>query len=318
MFHVKQFLHFSFLCQYNQINLKKDPIPKETESIPARAWLVLFGLALAWGTSYILIKKGLVAFAPIQVACLRIGITTFVLFPFLLWRIKKVDWTKWKQLLVVGFLGSLLPAFLFASAQTKISSSLSGVLSSLTPLFTLLLGILFFKVQSTWSKVIGVLLGLFGAILLLVVDRGFGDFEGMAFGLLVVGACFCYAISSNVVKAYLQNMPTLIISGVSYILVGLPAVCFLFTTNFIDTMQTHPAAWTSFGFVAILAVSSTVLGSLFFFKLIKDTNVVFASTVSYLIPLVAILWGTLDGESITFLHFIGMAVILGGVYVARK
>jgi drug/metabolite transporter (DMT)-like permease len=298
--------------------LKNDHLSTETEVIPLKAWFVLFGLAMAWGTSYILIKKSLVAFSPVQVACLRIGITTITFIPFLLFRIRKVDWSKWKQLLLVGFLGSLLPAFLFASAQTKISSSLSGVLSSLTPLFTLLLGILFFKVQSTWTKAIGVLLGLFGAIWLLVVDRGFGDFTGMAYGLLVVGACFCYAISSNVVKAFLQNMPTLTISAVSYIMVGLPAICYLFTTNFIETMHTHPSAWPSLGFIAILAISSTVLGSLFFFKLIKDTNVVFASTVSYLIPMVAIIWGVFDGESITPLHFIGMVVILAGVYVARK
>ncbi len=296
----------------------KDVKPKETEPISARAWLVLFGLALAWGTSYILIKKGLVAFSPEQLASLRIGITAFIFFPFILFQNKRVDWSKWKQLFVVGFLGSLFPAFLFASAQTKISSSLSGILSSLTPLFTLLLGIAFFRVQATWTKVVGVLLGLFGAVWLLVVDRGIGDFEGMAFGLLVVGACFCYAVSSNVVKAYLQNMPTLTISAISYIMVGLPAVGFLFTTNFLETMQTHSAAWPSLGYIAILAISSTVLGSLFFFKLIKDTNVVFASTVSYLIPMVAIIWGVFDGESITFLHFVGMVVILSGVYVARK
>lgn len=290
----------------------------ETEAIPPKAWLVLFGLAIAWGTSYILIKKGLVAFSPIQVACLRIGITTLTFIPFLLFRIRKVEWSKWKQLFIVGFLGSLLPAFLFASAQTKISSSLSGVLSSLTPLFTLLLGIMFFKVQSTWTKVTGVLLGLIGATWLLIVDQGFENLEGMTYGILVIGACFCYAISSNVVKAYLQNLPTLTISAVSYIMVGIPAMCYLFTTNFIETMNTHPLAWNSLGFIAILAISSTVVGSLFFFKLIKDTNVVFASTVSYLIPMVAIIWGILDGESITSFHFIGMLLILAGVYIVRK
>ena len=316
MFHVKQLPLLPFLCHFNLSALKNNLSIKETETIPAKAWLVLLGLALAWGTSYILIKKGLVAFSPVQLASLRIGITAFIFLPFILLQKKKIDWSKWKQLLVVGFLGSLLPAFLFATAQTRISSSLSGVLSSLTPLFTLLLGIMFFNVQST--KVAGVLLGLLGAVWLLVVDRGLGDFEGMAFGLLVVVACFCYAVSSNVVKAYLQNMPTLAISAVSYIMVGFPAVIFLFTTNFMETMQAHPAAWSSLGFIAILAISSTVLGSLFFFKLIKDTNVVFASTVSYLIPVVAILWGVLDGESITFLHLIGMLVVLSGVYVARK
>ena len=318
MFHVEQVSLFSFLCALNQIFLKKEPTYNELEIVPPKAWFVLFGLALAWGTSYILIKKGLIAFSPEQLASLRIGITAFIFFPFILLQTKKIDWSKWKQLLIVGFLGSLIPAFLFATAQTKISSSLSGILSSLTPIFTLLLGIVFFKVRATWAKVVGVLFGLLGAIWLLLVGRGLDDLEGMAFGLLVVGACFCYALSSNVVKAYLQNMPTLIISAVSYIIVGLPAIFFLFTTNFLETMQSHPAAWSSFGYITILAVSSTVLGSLFFFKLIKDTNVVFASTVSYLIPMVATLWGVFDGESITLLHIIGMAIILSGIYITRK
>ncbi|MEO1258258.1 MAG: DMT family transporter [Bacteroidota bacterium] len=288
------------------------------EEIPARAWFVLAGLALAWGSSYILIKKGLIAFNPEQLASLRIGITALTFIPFFLWHLQRVDWTKWKYLLIVGSAGSLIPAFLFATAQTKISSSLSGILSSLTPLFTLLLGVLFFRVGATYSKVVGVLLGLAGAIWLLIVDRGLEDLEGMAFGGLVVGACFCYAFSSNVVKTYLQNIPTLIISAVSYIMVGTPAVIYLFTTDFMAIMNTHPEAWSSLGYIGILAISSTVLGSLFFFKLIKDTNVIFASTVSYLIPLVAILWGVYDGESITLLHFLGMAIILAGVYLARK
>ena len=298
--------------------MKKSKTLLENKQISFRSWLVLFGLALTWGTSYILIKKGLLAFTPEQVASLRIGITALSFLPIFIWKFRKVNWKRWKQLFIVGFIGSFLPAFLFATAQTKISSSLSGVLSSLTPLFTLLLGILFFKVHSTSSKVIGVLLGLLGAIWLLVVNNGTNNFEGIWFGALVVLACLCYAISSNVVKAYLQDMPTLTISTVSYVMVGMPAIAFLFTTDFIDVMYLHPQAWQSLGFVSILAISSTVLGSLFFFKLIKDTNVVFASTVSYLIPVVAILWGLLDGEDISINHFIGMIIILVGVYVARK
>lgn len=298
--------------------MKKNNTISELEHISLKAWLTLFGLAIAWGTSYILIKKGLIAFSPEQLASLRIGITAICFLPFFFIHLKKIQWSRWKQLFIVGFIGSFLPAVLFSTAQTKISSSLSGVLSSLTPLFTLLIGLLFFNVKSTWSKNIGVLLGLIGATWLLLVDRGLGDFKGMAFGSLVIGACICYSISSNVVKSYLQNMSSLVISSVSYLIVGLPAIGLLFTTNFIEVMHTHPEAWSSLGYIFILAVSSTVLGSIFFFQLIKDTNVIFASTVSYLIPLVAILWGTLDGESITLLHFVGMAIILLGVYVARK
>ena len=310
-------VHFSLQTSYAK-RLKDMPKTGIQDEIPIRAWFVLAGLALTWGSSYILIKKGLIAFTPEQLASLRIGITALTFLPFFLWQYRKVDWAKWKYLFTVGFAGSLLPAFLFATAQTKISSSLSGILSSLTPLFSLLLGVLLFKVSATISKAIGVLLGLVGAVWLLIVDRGLGDLEGMAYGILVVGACFCYAFSSNVVKTYLQNMPTLMISAVSYTMVGTPAVIYLFTTDFIEIMEVHPKAWASLGFIGILAISSTVLGSLFFFKLVKDTNAIFASTSSYLIPLVAILWGIFDGESITLFHFLGMAIILAGVYLARK
>lgn len=298
--------------------MKNNLTKTEEDKIPLRAWFTLIGLALAWGTSYILIKKGLKAYSPEQLASLRIGITAFTFLPYFLWRLKKVDWKKWKQLFLVGFAGSFLPAFLFATAQTKISSSLSGVLSSLTPLFTLLLGIVFFSVKSSWTKSFGVLLGLIGAIWLLIVDRGLGDFEGMAYGIFVVGACFCYALSSNIVKTYLQEMSSIMISAISYMMVGIPASLFLFTTNFTEVLSTHPDAWSSLTYIAILAITSTVLGSIFFFQLIQDTNVIFASTVSYLIPLVAILWGITDGESITYLHLLGMVIILCGVYLSRK
>lgn len=291
---------------------------KNSSEITWKSWGTLLLLAIAWGTSYILIKKGLEAFSPTQVACIRIGITSITFIPFLIWQLKDVKWEKWKELFVVGFIGSLLPAFLFATAQTKISSSLSGILSSLTPLFTLFLGVIFFKVPSTWTKITGVLMGLVGAIWLLIVDRGLDDIKGVVYGLFVVGACFCYALSSNVVKARLQDTKTLLISAVSYIMVGLPSIIYLFFDGFIATMQQQPSAWPSFWYVALLAISSTVMGSLLFFKLIKDTNVIFASTVSYLIPMVAIIWGAIDGEQITLMHLAGMAFILLGVYVARK
>lgn len=288
------------------------------QSIPTLAWLGILLLALVWGTSYILIKRGLVAFSAEQVASLRMAITAVSFLPFFLWELRKIDWSKWKELAVVGFAGSFIPALLFATAQTEISSSLTGILSSLTPLFTLFVGMAFFKVKGTWTKVLGVLLGLAGAIWLLIIDRGLGDLEGMQYGVLVVLACFFYAIANNVVKTYLQDFPTLSISSVSYLMVGTLAIGYLLYSGFIEIMQTHPQAWESLGYLAILAVVGTTIASLLFFKLIKMTSALFASTVSYLIPLVAIGWGLLDGETVTALHWMGMAAILAGVYVARK
>lgn len=246
------------------------------------------------------------------------AITALSFLPFIFWQFRKIDWSKWKLLAVVGFAGSLIPALLFATAQTKISSALTGILSSLTPLFTLFIGVAFFKVKSTWTKTLGVLLGLAGAIYLLIIDRGLNDMEGIQYGVLVILACFFYAISNNIIKTYLQHFPTLLISTVSYLMVGTVALAYLLSSGFIETMATHPKAWESLGYLTILAIAGTMIASLIFFKLIKDTNALFASTVSYLIPIVAIGWGVLDGESITFWHWLGVLTILSGVYVARK
>lgn len=279
---------------------------------------MLIMLGLVWGTSYILIKKGLIAFSAEQVASLRMAITAFSFIPFFLWQVRKVDWSKWKSLAIVGFAGSFIPAFLFATAQTKISSSLTGILSSLTPLFTLFVGVAFFKVKGAWTKTLGVLLGLAGAIYLLIIDQGFENLKGIQYGVFVIIACFFYAISNNVIKTYLQDFPTLAISAVSYFMVGIVAVAYLLTSGFIEVMRTHPQAWESLGYLAILAIMGTMVASLLFFKLIKNTNALFASTVSYLIPVVAIAWGVLDGETITYGHWVGVLAIMSGVYVARK
>lgn len=290
---------------------------KQTPVSPL-AWVLLFALGMLWGTSYILIKKGLIAFSSQQVACIRMGMTALAFLPLFLLQYKQVDWSKWKQLATVGFAGSFLPALLFATAQTQINSSLAGILSSLTPLFTLLLGISFFGVTVSWAKVAGVLMGLFGAAGLLLSGGKTGEWGGVKYGSLVVLGTFFYALTNNVVKTHLHVMRSITISAVSYLIVGVPAIAYLFLSNFREVMTKHEHAWSSLGYLVILSMLGTVTASILFFKLIKETNALFASTVSYLIPIVALLWGVTDNEVITVWHFAGMALILAGVYVSRN
>lgn len=290
----------------------------EIGGVSLLSWLLLFVLALTWGSSYLLIKKGLVSFTPQQVACVRMSITSLCFLPFFLLYRKKVDWSKWKYLAVVGFVGSFFPALLFATAQTNISSSLTGVLSSFTPLATLVLGILFFRVGFSWMKIIGVLIGLAGTVWLLLIGREGGRWAWFGFGMLVVLACLFYGISTNVIKKHLQDIRSLTISAVSYSMVGIPALTYLAFSGFAGVFEKDEKAWTSLGYLSLLAVFGTVMGSLFYFELIKKTNALFASTVSYLTPMVAVLLGALDGETITVLHLAGMLMILVGVYVARQ
>ncbi len=283
-----------------------------------KAWLLLGLLGLVWGSSYVLIKKGLEAFSPEQVACLRISITALAFLPIFILRFKKIDWSKLKHLAIVGFAGSFFPAFLFAYAQTQISSSITGVLSSLTPLFTLALGILFYKTPFFWTKVVGVLVGLAGAVLLILFGKEAGVEGNIWYGLLVVLGSLLYASSANTVGAYLQNMNALTISAVSFVLIGIPALGYLFYSDFTAVLVEKDNGWAALGYISILSIFGTVIATVVFFRLVQLTDAVFSSMVSYLIPMVAIMWGAVVGEPITFYHLIGMILILSGVYISRK
>ena len=220
--------------------------------------------------------------------------------------------------MLVGLTGTGIPAFLFPFAQTHISSSLSGILNSLTPLSTLLLGVLVFKAPIMYNKLFGVLIGLVGAGLLILFGADGGLSGNLWYGLLIVLATICYGMSSNLVGFYLRDMSSLMISAVSFTIVGLPAIVLLFGTDFTAVLQTHPQGWECLGYITVLALFSTVLASVIFFRLIQWTNPLFASSISYLVPIVATFLGFWDGETISLFHFLGMGLILFGVYLARK
>jgi len=302
----------------NQRTLENIALPKSAGSSQLRNGLILAFLSIIWGSSFILIKKGLVVYDPVQVACLRIGISALAFLPVLLVRFKKIDWSKWKYLLLVGITGSGVPAFLFSIAQTKINSSMAGILNSLTPLFTLLLGIFLFGAPLKWTKVLGVLIGLAGAAGLILFGNEGGMQGNIGYSLLIILATICYGTSVNTVGKYLNDIPSLIISAVSFSFVGLPAFFYLMTTDFFQLLAQQPGAWDALGYITILSLGGTVLATVIFFRLVQWTNPVFASTVAYLIPIVALIWGVFDGEQIGLLSLVGMGLILTGVYLSRN
>lgn len=281
------------------------------------SWGVLLLLSLVWGSSYILIKKSLVAFTPLQIGCLRLSISAIAFLPIFLWHFKDIEWSKLKYLIIVGICGSGLPAVLFPLAQTEISSSVAGTLSSLTPLFTLVIGVLFFKGASAWSKLPGILVGLMGAIFLIAFGQEAGLKGNLWYGCFILIGCVCYAISTNMVKEHLQDMSSFKISAIAFFIVGIPCLGYLLTTDIVEIIQTHEYGWRSLGTVTVLALGGTLMATVLFFKLVQLTNPLFASLVSYLIPMIAMLLGAVDGESITILHFIGMGLILVGVYLTK-
>ncbi|MEM1120658.1 MAG: EamA family transporter [Bacteroidota bacterium] len=290
--------------------------PSESPSL--LSWGILLLLSLVWGSSYILIKKSLIAFTPLQVACLRLSISALAFFPVFLYHFRNTDWSKLKYLIIVGLAGSGLPAILFSTAQTEVSSSVAGVLSSLGPLFTLIIGILFFGATAMWNKITGILVGLLGAVSLILFGQNVGIEGNLWYGILILIGCVCYAISSNTVKTYLQEMSSIKISAAAFFIVGFPCLLYLLTTNITVTIQTHEHGWQSLGAVTLLAMAGTVMATILFFRLVQMTNPVFASLVSYLIPVIAIFLGGLDGEPITILHFLGMLLILLGVYLTNR
>jgi len=281
------------------------------------SWGILLLLSLVWGSSYILIKKSLIAFTPVQIGCLRLSISAIIFLPVFLWHFKQLDWSRLKYLLIVGICGSGLPAVLFPYAQTEISSSIAGTLSSLTPLFTLIIGALFFKATSAWGKLVGILVGLMGAIVLIAFGEDAGIKGNLWYGLFILVGCICYATSTNIVKAHLQDMSSFKISAVAFFIVGIPCLIYLLTTNITEVIQTHAYGWTALGAVTLLSLGGTLMATVLFFKLVQLTNPLFASLVSYLIPMIAMLLGAFDGEPITILHLFGMGLILVGVYLTK-
>jgi drug/metabolite transporter (DMT)-like permease len=282
------------------------------------AWSILAGLALVWGSSFILIKRGLEVFSSQEVGALRLSITFLVLSPFAINRINKLKKEEWKYLVFLS-IGSALPAFLFAKAQTGIDSSLAGILNSLTPLFTMIIGLSFFSLKTKWFNIAGVLIGLAGAIGLISISGGRSFEFNFQYAIYIIIATICYATNVNLVKYKLKETDAFTITIFSFFITGLPVLLYLFIfTDFMRKMATEPSALEGLGYISILAVIGTGLALFAFNRLVKIASPLFASSVTYLIPIVAISWGAIDGEKMSFISYLWMAVILLGIFLVNK
>nr|WP_262910453.1 DMT family transporter [Pontibacter silvestris] len=275
-------------------------------------------LTFIWGTSFILIKKGLVVFSSDELGALRIVIACLALLPFAISNLHKVEPHRWKFILASGLLGNLFPAFLFAYAETRLASGLAGVLNSLTALFTLLIGAAFFRQSITWMRMLGIVVGIAGTAMLIFSDNGSADLDNKFYGLYIVVATICYGGSANIIKFRLKGIPPIVMSSLALLTVGPIAAVYLFTTNAVDKLQHTLGAWEALLYIAILAVFSTAIGLILLNKLIHISTPLFASSTNYLIPIVALMWGVLDGETIQLWHYMGMVVILAGVFIVNR
>lgn len=289
---------------------------------PVEAWIILIVLALVWGSSFILIKLSLAhGLAPMEVGALRLVCAGVVLLPFMLKHLRKLTKSETWAIVAVGLVGTGIPATLFPLAQQVISSSLSGMINSLAPLFTLLLGAAFFSFPFTPRKLVGVMIGFIGALVLIGFPSEGGDrTQQVLYALIAVLATFGYGISTNIMKRYLNETHPFLVTTLAIFLVAIPYLVYVSAFTSIPTklISGHTETWKALGFVALLGVFGTGMALVLFNRLIQLTEPVFSSSVTYLIPIVALGWGVWDGEQIGLTQVMGMGIILTGVFLVNR
>ncbi len=264
-------------------------------------------------------KKGVRVFSGDEVGAMRVFIAFLALSPLMFKHVNKDLLKHWKAFLGMGMFGSLIPGFLFAFAQKGISSSLTSMINALTPLFTLLITLIFFKEKIRMTNAIGLLIGLAGTIGLLMVNNGNNANKDLSFVLFAILATICNGITANIIKNYLGAVNSVACTVWAMLFVGPISGIYLFlNTDFVHKLNTAPLAWESLGYVCLLGILGTSLSIILFNILIKNTSSIFGTSVTYLIPLVAIMWGMLDGESVLPMHIVCAFVILLGVYLVNK
>jgi len=281
-------------------------------------WLYLVILSLIWGSSFILIKKGLIGLTDYQVGALRIVLTSIFLFSVGFKSLKSIQKHHWKWVVISGFVSSFFPPFLFAMAQNHIDSAVASILNSFTPLATVAVGILIFKIGSSRAQILGVLIGLIGTVMLILAGAEFNPNQNYSYSILIVIATIGYALNVNIIKKYLNDISALAVTTGNFVFIFLPALVILYFTGFFETIFNSPEMQLSAFYIALLSLVGTAIAKVIFNKMVQISSPVFASSVTYTMPIVAVLWGLLDGEAFSFWQLIAAVIILIGVYLSNK
>jgi drug/metabolite transporter (DMT)-like permease len=282
-------------------------------------WIYLLILAVIWGSSFILIKKSLLGLTAYQLGALRIIISGVILLAFGYNKLKTIPRSKWKWLVISGLLGSFIPSFFFAIAETEIDSAVASILNSLVPLNTILLGFAVFKIASTKRQVLGVIIGFVGTAILILKGAELNPNQNYVYAGFVIASTLMYAANVNIIKRYLQDVKPLAIAAGNYVFIVIPALIILLCTDFFSSETFHnPQLPMALVYIAILSVFGTAMAKVIFFKLVQIATPVFASSVTYIMPIVAIIWGVVDGEAFSFMQGLVALLILIGVYLSHK
>ena len=284
-----------------------------------KKWIFLFLLAFIWGSSFILIKKGLVGFTPLQLGSLRIIITALLLFLVGFKSLKNLPKNKLKWIVISGFLGTFFPAFLFAYAETEIDSAIASILNSIVPINTIVFGFLAFKMHSSKRQVLGVLTGFAGTFLLITNGASINPNQNYWYAFLVIIATVMYAFSINIIKRHLQNVSPIAIAVGNFAIIIIPAfIVLIFSGFFTSQVIQGPDFTISLFYIFLLSLFGTAIAKVLFNNLVQISTPIFASSVAYIMPIIAVSWGVLDGESFGFWQGVATVIILIGVYLANS
>lgn len=280
-------------------------------------WVLLILLSLIWGSSFILIKKSLDHFSPYQVGALRVLIAGIILMPIAISKYRLFPKRHLKWLILAAFTGNFIPMFLFPIAETEISSSIAGIINSMMPIFVIIVGTLFWKFETTKRQMTGIFISFTGVCML-----AFGGGDDAKFKifpiLLLLSATLCYAISTTTVKSKLMDVSSTVLSAFVFsFILFLPSLVALVSTGFVSNFTFSKENMIGLMFVSLLSVFGTGLAMMMNYRLLKVSTPLFASTVTLLMPIVAIIWGILDGEKLTILQFVGASVIIAGLIFLR-
>jgi len=281
------------------------------------SWLLFALLSLIWGSSFILMKEGMKALSAYQVASIRILSSGAILLPVAVRQVSRMKRGDLPPVILSGMLGTFFPAFLFCIAETKLDSGLAGILNALTPLFTIVIGVLFFNLPMTARKWAGVLIGLSGLVWLVLAGSREISFANIAYSGFIILATVLYGLNVNLVNRRLRHIPSLTLAAVAFSSLAIPALLVLVRTGYFS-MSSGSAFLYSSAASAILGIFGTAAASVLFYMLMKRSGALFASMVTYGIPFVALGWGALAGESVTTAQICCLVLILGGVYLANR
>jgi drug/metabolite transporter (DMT)-like permease len=281
---------------------------------------ILIILGFIWGSSFILMKKGLIAFNSFQVASMRLFFAGLIAVPFLVKYRKEIEPKDWIWLIMAGFIGNGFPAFMFTYAQKSgLDSSMAGALNALTPVFTLIVGVLAFNIKSNWKQITGLIIGLAGAVFMIFskMEIQIKEFSFIPF-LLVFLATFFYGINLNIIKSKIGHIKPILAGMLPLSIVAFPATGVLFASDAPNVLQA-PSTDLDISLTAIilLGVIGTALSLFVYNALIQKTNALFGAAVNYMLPFVAAMWGVMDGEAFGKTELLSLSFILVGIYLIR-